>query len=502
MQTEIDLLKSSLREINDLQSAASLLGWDQETYMPVKGSAARARQLGTLQRIAHEKFISAEMGERLEALLARIDSLPEDSDDAALVRKTHKDYRRALQIPPARLDAFIEHASNTYPVWAQARADDDFSLVAPNLEKTLEFSKEFASYFTGYDHIADPLIEEADPGMKVADIRRVFASLRAELVPLVAAISERPGPDASCLSRGYPEAQQAAFGMSVIKQLGFDPSRSRQDKTHHPFMTKFSLNDVRITTRYDENNFSDGFFSTVHETGHAFYELGIKQDFDGSPLANGTSAGVHESQSRLWENLVGRSKEFWEYFYPQAQAAFPSQLGNISLEAFYAAINKVHRSLIRTEADEVTYNLHVMIRFDLEIAMLEGDLSIQDLPGAWRERYQSDLGVSSPTDADGVLQDVHWYGGIIGGAFQGYTLGNIIGCQFYEEARKQFPDLSDQIRKGQFEPLRGWLTDNVYQYGAKYEPDDLIRRVTGGELDTRPLVRHLRKKFGDLYGLA
>lgn len=501
MKEKLQQLKAHLRTINDLQSAAAVLNWDSETYMPESGAPARARQLGTLQRLAHERFVSDEFGQLLEDLMNGLDSLPEDSDDAALVRLTHRDFTRARQVPPDRLAAMVEHGANTYPVWAKARAEDDFGIVRANLEKTLDFSREIAGYFEGFEHIADPLIEFSDPGMTVKEVRAVFSDLREQLVPLVAAIAERPLADDSSLHQLFPEKDQQAFGISVVEKLGFDHRRNRQDKTHHPFMTKFSLGDIRITTRFNELDFSDGFFSTVHETGHALYEMGINPDYEATPLASGTSAGAHESQSRLWENIVGRSRPFWEHFYPQAREAFPV-LADVPLDTFYRAINRVEPSLIRTDADEVTYNLHVMIRFELELEMLEGNLLVRDLPQAWRERYQAYLGVSSPTDKNGVLQDVHWYAGVIGGSFQGYALGNIMAAQFYAAAERANPDLQAEFRRGKFDSLHGWLIENIYRYGSKYTASELLARVTGSGLDTRPLMDYLNSKFGALYNLS
>jgi carboxypeptidase Taq len=287
-----------------------------------------------------------------------------------------------------------------------------------------------------------------------------------------------------------------------VKRLGYDFDRGRQDKTRHPFQTSLSLGDIRITTRVKENDLGDALFSTIHEAGHAMYEQGIRSELEGTPLQHGTSSGVHESQSRLWENIVGRSRGFWEFFYPKLQAAFPSQLGNVPLDVFYRAINKVEPSLIRTDADEVTYNLHVMIRFDLELQLLEGKLAVRDLPEAWRERYQSDLGVSAPDDRDGVLQDVHWFGGQIGGAFQGYTLGNILSAQFFEAATKARPAIPDQIARGEFSTLHGWLKENIYQHGSKFTANEIVKRVTGQPLTIEPYICYLRTKYGELYKLV
>ena len=287
----------------------------------------------------------------------------------------------------------------------------------------------------------------------------------------------------------------------MIRAYGYDFHRGRQDKTHHPFATKFGWGDVRITTRFKENDLGEGLFSTLHESGHAMYEQGINPDYEGGSLDGGVSAGVHESQSRLWENLVGRSLPFWEHYYPQLQATFPAQLGRVSLEKFYRAINKVQRSLIRTDADEVTYNLHVMIRFDLEMQLLEGSLAVKDLPEAWHARYESDLGLRAPGDENGVLQDVHWYSGLIGGVFQGYTLGNIMSGLFFSQALQAHPNITEEMRQGQFGTLHGWLKENIYRHGSKYTADELIQRVTGGPLTIAPYMHYLRTKFGALYGV-
>jgi carboxypeptidase Taq len=376
-----------------------------------------------------------------------------------------------------------------------ARPANDFAAVRPLLEKTLDYSRRLSNCFSGYDHIADPLIDFADEGMKAETIRSLFAELRAQLVPLLRQVLEQPAVDDRCLYQYFPEEAQRAFGEMVIGQLGYDFTRGRQDKTYHPFMTKFSLGDVRITTRFQPDYMGDGLFSTIHEAGHAMYEQGIDLSFEGTPLANGTSAGIHESQSRLWENVIGRSRVFWAHYYPQLQAAFPEQLGHVPVETFYRAINKVQPSLIRTEADQMTYDLHVMIRFDLELALLEGTLEVRDLPEAWRARYQSDLGIVSPDDRDGVLQDVHWYAGTIGGAFQGYTLGNIMSALFYQQALLAHPEIPSEVGRGDFGTLLGWLRENIYRHGAKYTADELIERVTGGPLTIEPYVAYLRGKF-------
>ncbi|MCG3148547.1 MAG: Thermostable carboxypeptidase 1 [Verrucomicrobiae bacterium] len=488
MHPQLQELKKLLHEIDDLGSAGSLLSWDQTTYMPPGGAAARGRQLATLTKLAHEKFTAPVIGKLLAAARA------ENEDEDALLRVTRRDYERAIKIPVAFAAQLSEHQSQTYELWTKARPANDFASVRPALEKTLDLSRQLADFFPGYNHIADPLIDAADYGMKAATIRQVFGELRAQLVPIVKAITAQPVADESCLRQHFPEAAQLAFGQLVIRQFGFDFQRGRQDKTHHPFMTKFSLGDVRITTRVKENDLGEALFSTLHEAGHALYEQGIDPGYEGTPLAGGTSAGVHESQSRTWENLVGRSRAFWEFFYPQLQATFPTQLKPVPLATFYRAINKVERSLIRTDADEVTYNLHVMLRFDFELQLLEGKLAVKDLPDAWHARYESDLGLRAPDDRDGVLQDVHWYGGIIGGVFQGYTLGNILSAQFFEAA-------PHDIAGGNFKALHDWLRENIYRHGRKFTADELLQRATGQPMTIEPYVRYLRKKYGELYRL-
>ncbi len=502
MEAKFEELKTRLLEVNDISSAAGLLYWDQSTYMPPGGAAARGRQMATLRRLSHEKFVDPAIGKLLDELVPYEERLDYDSDEASLLRVTRRDYERATKIPSEFMAEVTSHTSESYQVWTEARPANDFERVRPYLEKTLEYSKRAADFFPGHEHIADSFIESSDYGMKAAEVSRVFAELREELVPIVSAITSQPPADDSCLHQYFPEEQQLGFGLKVAKQFGYDMNRGRQDKTHHPFMTKFSLGDVRITTRTKEDFLGDGLFSTLHETGHALYEQGIRIDWEGTPLAGGTSSGVHESQSRLWENIVGRSRGFWKHYYPQLQSIFPDQLGSVSLDVFHRAINKVERSLIRTNADEVTYNLHVMLRFDFELALLEGKLEIRDLPNAWRERFEADIGIVPPDDKDGVLQDVHWYYGLIGGSFQGYTLGNILGAQFYATALNAHPEIPDEIQNGEFETLHTWLKDNLYQYGSKYTAPEIIERATGSPLSIKPYMAYLRTKYGELYDLG
>ncbi|MBI5928051.1 MAG: carboxypeptidase M32 [Chloroflexi bacterium] len=498
-------LKKRLSEIYDLYGASSVLGWDQATYMPPGGAAARARQLGTLSKLAQEKLTDPAIGKLLDELRSFENNLSRDSDEASLIRVTRRSYQIATLIPPALVEEISNHIAMAYQTWAKARPENNFVAVQDNLEKTLDYSRQYAESLrpldSNYRHVMDPLIDLSDYGMQVETVQSVFTELRQALVPLVKAISESSVTDDACLYQSFPGDQQLAFAKEVIQKFGYDFQRGRQDPTHHPFATRFSAGDVRITTRVDDHHLGDGIFATFHESGHGMYEQGINVDFDATPLGGGTSAGIHESQSRTWENIVGRSRAFWEHYYAPLQALFPDQLKNVSLDTFYRAINKVEPSLVRVKADEVTYNLHIMVRFDFELALLEGKLAVKDLPEAWNARYQADLGITPSDYKDGVMQDVHWFAGLIGGAFQGYTLGNILGAQFYQTALKSHPEIPAEIGQGKFDTLYGWLRANIYQHGSKYNAPELIQRVTGGPLDVQPLVSYLYSKYGEIYGL-
>nr|WP_119066223.1 carboxypeptidase M32 [Aggregatilinea lenta] len=501
MEDKLQDLKTRLIEANDLSTAGAVLYWDQSTYMPPGGASARARQMATLEKLAHEKLTDPAIGRLLDALEPWAESLPSDSDDAALIRETRRVYERAIKVPSDFTALIANHTAETYQIWVEARPANDFKRVQPALEKTLDLSRELANFFPGYDHILDPLIDFSDYGMKAETVGAIFADLREQLVPIVQAIVSQPPADDACLHEYYPEDKQLAFGAEIIRRFGYDFNRGRQDKTHHPYEITFAHGDVRITTRVKERRLDEALFSTLHESGHAMYEQGVNPGYEATPLGGGTSSGVHESQSRLWENIVGRSRRFWEHYYPQLQMMFPAQLRGVSLDTFYRAINKVARSLIRTDADEVTYNLHVMLRFDFEKAMLEDRLAIRDLPDAWNARFEQDFGITPPNHSDGVLQDVHWFGGLIGGAFQGYTLGNILSAQFYDAALHAHPEIPDEIGRGQFATLHDWLQANIYTHGHKYTAAELTERVTGQPLTIAPYIAYLRTKYGELYDL-
>jgi carboxypeptidase Taq len=494
-------LKARLREVGDLEFAGAVLGWDQATYMPRGGAAARGRQAAMLSRMAHEKSVDPAIGKLLDEIEPRAEALADDADDRSLIRFARRDFEKAIKVPPDHVERAATSRAAAFDAWTRARPANDFAAVRPFLEHNVELSREYGGYFAPFRHIADPMIDDFDPGMTTESIRNLFDALRRELVPLVRAICDQPGADDRCLNGTFPEPAQIAFAVAVVGRLGYDFGRGRIDKTHHPFCTKFSAGDVRITTRINEHDIGQALFSTIHEAGHAMYEQGVAEALADTPIGRGVSAGVHESQSRLWENVVGRSGSFWEHFYPALRKSFPNPFGAVPIEAFYRAINKVERSLIRTDADEVTYNLHVMMRFDLEQDLLEGRLAVKDLPEAWRARIASDLGVAPDDDRDGCLQDVHWFSGGIGGSFQGYTIGNILSAQFFAAAVKAHPGIPREIAAGEFGTLHGWLVANLHRHGRKFLPDELVARATGGPMTIAPYLAYLRGKYGELYRL-
>ena len=495
MQENYEKLKALLLEVDDLTSALSILQWDQSTYMPPQGGASRGRQIATIGKLRHEKGTAPELGHLLDKLAPWAETFGYDSDEASLVRVARRDFDENTKIPAAFMGAFNNHQAETYEIWIKARPENNFKAVQAPLEKTLDFSRKMAQYFSNYEHIADPLIQMAEPGSKVSRILPVFEELKEGLVPLLKEIKARGLEKVDFPAGKYEEAKQLEFSRNVVKLFGFDFTRGRLDKTHHPFMTKFAWGDVRMTTRVYEDQVDNSLFSTMHEAGHALYELGCRPELDGTPLGTGASVGVHESQSRLWENQVGRSLGFWQHFYPELQARFPEQLKKFPLEKFYRAINWVEPSLIRVDADELTYNLHIVIRFELELELLEGKVSIAELPQVWRERYEKNLGVSSPDDRNGVMQDVHWYGGAIGGYFQGYSIGNILSAQFFEAAVKAHPEIPAQIGQGEFSTLRAWLQQNLHQHGRKFTADELVPKITGEAMTLKPYINYLKKKY-------
>jgi carboxypeptidase Taq len=503
VEAKYNELKTRLAEIHDLNKIGWVLSWDQRTMMAPKGARVRAEQLATLGRAAHEKFTAPEIGRLLDDLRPYEESLPYDSDEASLIRVARRDWEKARRVP-GELRAEITRASAlANPVWVEARKTSNFQHFLPALQKNVDLKHRYVECFDETDDLYDVLLDDFEPGMPTAEVRRVFDELKRQLLPLIAAIAERGRPlDDRCLHGHFPPDAQKAFVLSIISRFGFEPDSWRLDPTVHPFASNSCTTDIRITTRYYPDYLGPALFGGMHETGHGLYENGVSPSLERTPLCRGASLGLHESQSRMWENLVGRSRPLWRYFFPRLREAFPEQMAGVEAETFYRAINRVQPSLIRVEADEATYNLHIIVRFELEQALMGGGLALADLPEAWNARMRDYLGVTVPNDAQGVLQDIHWSSGMLG-YFPTYALGNIISCQIWEKAQAALPDLDEQFERGEFMALREWLRDNLHRHGRKFTPAETLERVVGTpRIEVGPYVRYLYRKFEDLYDLA
>ncbi len=500
MIQKLERFKKILAEVVDLGRAEALLGWDQQVYMPRGGSEDRGNVLETIAGLMHEKFTSSEVGELLEELKPYAESLDPRSDDACLIKRTAHDYDKRTKVSTEWVAEFARETTISQTVWEEAKTNNNFAIFRPHLEKVVELRRQYADFFKPWDHVYDPLLDDFEPGLKTAEVKDIFGKLRPQQVELLKAIAEKPVINDKFLHIPYDEKNQWDFGVDVVTRFGYDWNRGRQDKAMHPFTTGFGIDDIRITTRFDPERAASALFSTMHEGGHALYEQGIDKSLRRTPLANGCSMAVHESQSRMWENLVGRSLPFWKFFYPKLVERFPQQLGNVSLNDFYRGINKVEPSLIRVEADEATYNLHVMLRLELEIALMEGSLAVKDLPEAWNSRMKDYLGVVPPSDSLGVLQDVHWSTGSIG-YFPTYALGNLVSSQLWEKINQDIPNLEAQIEQGKFDELLNWLRTKIHRHGAKFEPQVLIKEVTGSNITPEPYIRYLKTKYTDIYKL-
>lgn len=497
MSEKINQLKEILGEVSDLNRAGSVLGWDQNVNMPPAGGEARGQQLATLGKIAQEKFVDDKVGRLLEDLKNEFEP---GSDDADLIRVTARNYDKAKRVPAEFVAEQAIVTTKAFDAWVEAKGKSDFSIFRPHLEKVVELVQRYISFFPVGNHPYDTLLDDYEPGMKTSEVQEIFSGLRTRQVDLIKKISASKQVKDDFLHTKYNEKKVWDFGEAIITKFGYDWNRGRQDKAPHPFETTFSVSDVRITNRFEPDNPLATLFGAMHEAGHAMYEQGVNPLFDRTPLGGGTSLAVHESQSRMWENLVGRSMPFWEHFFPQIKKLFPAQLDGVSLKSFYKAINKVEPSFIRVNADEATYNLHIMLRLELEIGMVDGTMKVKDLPEIWNTKMKEYLGITPANDAQGVLQDIHWSGGSIG-YFSTYALGNLVSAQLWEKINKDIKDLDEQIRKGKFDELLGWLHEKIHVYGHKYDPQDLVQKVTGSKIDSAAYVRYLTRKYSDIYGL-
>jgi carboxypeptidase Taq len=475
-----------------LQQVALALEWDQLVMMPRGGGDVRAEQLATLHGIAHDRLIDPEVGRLLEELRPLEESLDYDSDDASLIRVARRDWSKASRVPTELTAEITRVASCAQEAWAAARAESDYAAFRPWLDRNLELRRRYVDCFDRSDEDYDILLDDYEPGMKTAEVRAVFDRIKPELIALAGEVGGQEEPE---FMRGpFPEDEQERLSRLVVTRFGASWEHFRLDRTVHPFCSSFATTDVRLTTRYSETDLHS-LFSSMHECGHGLYEHGVSPSLERTPLCNGVSSGLHESQSRLWENVVGRSAPFWRWLYPELAAAFPEPLADVSTEDFYRAINLVRPSLIRVDADEITYGLHVIVRFELEQELIAGTITTADLPEAWNARYAEYLGVDVPEDRVGVLQDIHWaFNGF--GYFPTYQLGNVISLQIWEKALEALPDLESQIEAGEFADLGTWLRESLYALGRKFTPQETLERVVGGPMDAEPYLRYLRAKYG------
>lgn len=508
---EVEAFRGWMGGINDLLNAMSVLNWDARVTMPPGGSETRAQQLGTLAEVVRERFSSDTTLRLLESAERETADLPDDAYESREVRQTREALETLSRVPPALSAELVRLGTTAQPIWADAKAAKDFSRFAPSLTKMVALTRELADAIGYKAHPYDAMLKQYEPGMTAATLETLFTELRGSLLPLLEWIRTSPAAAPTHIfDQNFPKEKQRAFTLSIAERFGFDPQRGRVDESHHPFEMSLTRNDVRMTTRYNERYLPGAVFGLFHETGHALYEQNVDPKLTRTVLATdllgmyavgGTSFGLHESQSRLWENQVGRSYAFWQNHYAELQATFPDQLSGVDVETFYRAVNDVKPSLIRVEADEVTYNLHIMLRTELEMALLDGSVTVADLPEAWNAKMQSYLGLTPPDDSVGVLQDIHWSHGHIG-TFPTYTLGNVMAAQFFGAAKAQVPGLTESLERADYAPLRGWLTENLYRHGRAYMPTELLERSTGGGLEAGPLVAYLKEKYETLYPVA
>jgi carboxypeptidase Taq len=486
-----------LQKAADFNNAAAVLGWDLEVYMPPKGAHFRARQLATLATQAHELQTSDTLGAMLNELWARTDLSDIERSNVA---RSIEDYEKNKKLPTEFVEELSHQTSECFNAWIDARKKNDFSVFAPSLSKMITLKKKQAEYYGYKEHPYDSLLDDYEKGATVAMLEPIFAGIREQLPPILKKIRSAPQVNDAFFCRHYAKQLQWNFSVEVLHAMGYDFEAGRQDYSEHPFTTSFSPADVRVTTRVDEDNYTSLLWSTIHEGGHALYEQGLPESEYGLPNGAAASLAIHESQSRFWENCIGRGKDFWQYFYPKLQKYFPEQLGDINLDDFYKAVNKVEASLIRTEADEVTYHFHVMIRYEIEKALMEGTLSPEQLPQKWNELYKKYLGVTPADDKTGVLQDVHWSHGSFG-YFPTYTLGSFYAVQFYSQALEEVPGLKAQVANGDFSGALKWLREKVHKHGRRFTSEELCKLVTGQYLDTSFFVRYISDKYADVYDL-
>ena len=490
------------RETSLLISTLSLLGWDERTGLPEAASEYRADQMTLMAGFIHRRRTDPQVGRWLDELTDSPCNAEKYSDTETVIRELKRQWHRQIRLPTSLIEQLTHASVRGQHFWQEARRQDDFTIFQPALEEIIYLKQQEADALGFTTCRYDALLEEYEPHETTNNVQSILEGLRDELVPFIHTIvgSEKT-PENVFLGKHYPIEDQKKLGRQVAEQIGFDFTRGRLDTTVHPFCSNLAPHDTRITTRYDAHCFPMAFFGILHEAGHGIYEQGLRVDWYGLPPGETASLGIHESQSRLWENQVGRSLDFWKYHFPLLQSYFPTALEGVSLDCFYAAINDVRPSLIRVEADEATYNLHILIRFELEQALLNGDLAVRDLPEAWNRKYQDDLGICPQNATEGILQDIHWSGGAIG-YFPTYALGNLYSAQLFAHATEDSGGFGAEFSEGQFEPLRSWLKQNIHLAGQCYSARELVQRVTGKELSHSYLMDYLKNKLSPLYGIS
>lgn len=497
MSKTYEQYRNHLRKIADINNAIAVLHWDQETYLPAKGAAQRASQIATLSGLSHELMTSTELGDMLKTLSSDTSLSERESRNVA---ETAKDFERQQKLPTDFVIKKAKATSAAFQAWVKARKEDDFSIFEQPLTDMVAIKREEAELVGYTDHPYDALLDEYEPGEKTADLVTLFADVRAQLVDFIKEISQQPRPEDGFMYKHFDKDKQWKFGIDLLTQMGYDFKAGRQDLAAHPFTTSFGASDVRVTTRVNENDFHEMTWSCIHEGGHALYEQGLLDEDYGLPTGSSVSLGIHESQSRLWENNVGRSLPYWKGNYGTLQTTFPESLDGVTAEDFYKAMNLVQPSLIRTNADELTYHSHIMVRFEIEKALIEGSIEVKDLPTVWNAKYKEYLGIDVPSDAQGVLQDIHWSHGSFG-YFPTYSLGSFYAAQFFHQATKDIPGLESQIQAGDMSQLLEWLRTHIHQYGRFYSAEEFCKRITGEKLNFKYFMDYAKEKYGGIYGL-
>ncbi|MCK4857461.1 MAG: carboxypeptidase M32 [candidate division Zixibacteria bacterium] len=494
-------LKEHIKEIYLLGSISGILGWDERTYMPRQGAAHRANQLAYLSGMIHEKLTDPRVGDWLSQIEGTDVVADPLTPDAVTVRELRRAYDKQTKVPKELVEKITYAETIGQGIWVEARKESDFGKFLPQLEKMIDLKGQYAEA-VGYDDVPyDALLDDYEPGVSTKEVAAVFARFRKELVELVKKItSSKKKPDVSIIERDYPVDRQHIFGQAAATAIGFDLSAGRLDITDHPFCSGTGPGDCRITTRYNPNHFGQAFFGILHEAGHGMYEQGLPTEHFGTPMCDSVSLGIHESQSRMWENMVGRSRPFWECFFPRAQQVFHTALAGVDFDDFYFAINDVRPSFIRVEADEVSYGLHIMLRFEIEQEIFDGKIKPSELNAVWNDKFTSYFGITPRNDAEGCLQDIHWSAGLFG-YFPTYALGNLYAAQFFAKAKEDIGDLDEQFAAGRFDELLSWLRKHIHSQGQRYRANKLVEVVTGKPLGHELFMTYLKDKFSPLYGL-